>query len=193
MLLGRIAMTNLESIFKSRDIAKKGPYSQSYGFSSSHVWMWELDYKWSWAPKNWCFWTVVLEKTLESSVDCKKIQPVILKEISPEYSLEGLMWSLNSNSLATWCEEMTHWERPWCWERLKEGGKGDDRRWDGWITIIDWIMAWPNQQTWVWVSSGSWWLTGKPGVLPCSPWGHKWSDMTKQLNWAEEVDRKIFI
>ena len=66
LLLGRKAMTNLDSILKSRDIANKGPSSQSYGISSSHVWMWELDYKESWAPKNWCFWTVVLEKTLES-------------------------------------------------------------------------------------------------------------------------------
>ena len=77
-LLGRKAMTNLDSILKSRDITlpKKGPSSQSYGFSSSHAWMWELEYKESWAPKNLCFWTVVLEKTLESPLDCKKIQPV---------------------------------------------------------------------------------------------------------------------
>ena len=74
--------------------AKKGSSSQSYGFSSSHVWMWELDYKESWAQKNWCFWIVVLEKTLESSLDCKEIQPVILKESSPECSLEGLMLKL---------------------------------------------------------------------------------------------------
>ena len=67
---------------------------QSYGFSSSHVWMWELNYKESWAPKNWCFWTVVLEKTVESPLDYKKIQPSILKEIGPEYSLEGFMLKL---------------------------------------------------------------------------------------------------
>ena len=78
LLLGRKAMTNLDSILKSRDIyfANKGPSNQSYGFSSSHIWMWELDYKESWALKNWCFWTVVLEKTLESLLDCKEIQPV---------------------------------------------------------------------------------------------------------------------
>ena len=74
--------------------ANKDPSSQGYGFSSSHVWMWELDYKESWAPKNWCFWTVVLEKTLESPLDCKEIKQSILKEISPEYSLEGLMLKL---------------------------------------------------------------------------------------------------
>ena len=78
LLLGRKSMTNLDSILKARDIifANKGPFSQSYAFSSSHVWMWELDYRESWAPKNWCFWTIVLEKTLESLLDCKEIQPV---------------------------------------------------------------------------------------------------------------------
>ena len=93
LLLGRKAMTNLENILKSRHyLADKGPYSQSYGFSSGQVWMWELDHKESWVLKNWCFWTVVLEKTLESPLDCKEIKPV-LKEISPEYSLEGLIQS----------------------------------------------------------------------------------------------------
>ena len=77
LLLGRKVMTNLDSILKNRHyFANKGPSSQNYGFSSSHVWIWELDYKESWAPKNWCFWTVVLEKTLESPLDCKEIQPI---------------------------------------------------------------------------------------------------------------------
>ena len=77
LLLGRKVMTNLDSILKSRDIfANKSLSSQGYGFSSGHVWMWDLDYKESWMPKNWCFWTVVLEKTLESPLDSKEIQPV---------------------------------------------------------------------------------------------------------------------
>ena len=79
LLLGRKVMTNLDSIFKSRDITlptKVRLVSQGYGFSSGHVWMWELDCEESWAPKNWCFWTMVLEKTLESPLDCKEIQPV---------------------------------------------------------------------------------------------------------------------
>ena len=101
------------------------------GFSSSHVWMWELDYKESWALKNWCFWTVVLEKTLESPLDCKEIQPVHPKGISPECSLEGLMLNWNSNTLATWCKELTHLTRPWCWERLQARGEGDNREWYG--------------------------------------------------------------
>ena len=76
LLFARKVMTNLDSILESRDITDKGPPSQSYRFSSSHIWMWELDYKEIWAPKNWCFWTVVLEKTLESPLDSKEIQPV---------------------------------------------------------------------------------------------------------------------
>ena len=73
----------------------------------------------------------------------------ILKEINPEYSLEGLMLSWNCNTLATWCKELTHWKRPWCWERLKAGGEGDNREWDGWMTA-------QTQWTWVWASSRSW-------------------------------------
>ena len=85
-------MTNLDSILKSRHyFANKGLCSQNYGFSNSHVWMWELDYKERWALQNWCFWTMVLKKTLESPLGCKESNQSILKEISPEYSLEGLM------------------------------------------------------------------------------------------------------
>ena len=90
-------MTNLDSIFKSRDIyyfANKGLSSQGYGFSSGHVWIWDLDCEECWAPENWCFWTVVLEKTLESPLDSKEIQPVHPKEIDPGCSLEGLMLRL---------------------------------------------------------------------------------------------------
>ena len=85
-------MTNLDGILKQRHyFANKGLSSQGCGFSSSHVWMWELNYKESWVPKNWCFWTVELEKTLESPLNCKEIQPVHPNEISPECLLEGLM------------------------------------------------------------------------------------------------------
>ena len=104
--------------------------------------MWELDYKESWALKNWCFWSVVLEKTLESPWTARRSNQSILKEISLEYLLEGLMLKWNSNTLATWCEELTHLKRPWCWERLRAGGEGEDRGWDGW-------MAPPTQWTWV--------------------------------------------
>ena len=111
----------------------KGPSSQGYVFFSSHVWMWELDYKQSWALENWCFWTVVLEKTLKSTLDSKEIQPAHPKGIDPEYSLQDWCWNWHSNTLATWCEELTYLKRPWCWERLKVGGEGDDRGWDDWM------------------------------------------------------------
>ena len=146
----------------------KGPSSQGYGFSSSHVWMWELDYKESWGPKNWCFWTVVLEKTLESRLDYKEIQSVNPKVRNIHW--KDWCWSWNSNTLTTWCEELTHWKRPWCWERLKTGG-GDDRGWNGWMASL---TLW----TWIWVNSGSWWWTGKPGVLQSvglQGVGHDWA------------------
>ena len=96
LLLGRKAMTNLDSIIKKQrhDFANKGLSSQAYGFPSGHVWMWELDYKESWAPKNWCFWTVVLERLLRVSWTARRSNQSILKEISPEYPLEGLMLKL---------------------------------------------------------------------------------------------------
>ena len=93
----------------------------------------------------------------------------ILKEINPEYSLEGLMLKLNSNTLATWCKELTHWKRPWCWESLKAGERVD-RGWDGWMASL---TGW----TWVWASSWSWWWTGKPGMLQSmgsQRAGHDW-------------------
>ena len=115
LLLRRKAMTNLGNLLKSRDITlptKVGMYSQSYGFSSSHVWMWELDHKEGWAPKNWCFWTVVLEKTLESPLDCKEIKPVSLKENQSWMFIgrtdAGAEAPPYANTLATWCKELTH-------------------------------------------------------------------------------------
>ena len=108
LLLGRNVMTNLDSIFKSRHyFANKDPSSQAYSFSSSHVWMWELDCEESWAPKNRCFWTVVLEKTLESPLDCKEIQQSILKEISPGCSLVGLRLKLKLQIL--WPPDAKSW------------------------------------------------------------------------------------
>ena len=97
LLLGRKATTNLDNILKSKDITllTKNPYHQIYEFSSSHVWMWELDHKEGWAPKNRCFWIAVLEKTLGNPLDCVEINQSIQKEINPEYSLEGLMLKLN--------------------------------------------------------------------------------------------------
>ena len=152
--------------------ANKGLSSRGYDFSSSHVWMWELDYKEKWVPKNWWLWTVVLEKTLESPLDCKEIQPVHPKENQSWLFIgKDWCWSWNSNTLATWYEEPAHWKRPWCWEILKAGGEGDDRGWDDW-------MASPTQWTWIWVSSKNWWWTGRPGVLRfmgSQRVGHDWA------------------
>ena len=127
LLLGRKVMTNLDSILKSRHyFANKGSSSQGYGFSSSHVWMWKFDHKESWALKDWCFWIVVLEKTLESPLEYRDIQPVHPKG---DQSWTDWCWSWNSNTLANWCEELTHLKRPWCWKRLR-AGEGDNRGWD---------------------------------------------------------------
>ena len=155
--------------------AKKGPSSQSYDFSSHHVCMWELGYKDSRAPKNEHFWTVVLEKTLESPLDCKEIQPVHLKGISHEYSLEGLMLKLKLQYFGHLMWRADSFEKSW--ERLKSGGEGDDRGWDGWV-------AWPTQWTWVWVDSRSWWWTGKPGVLQSMGSKRVRDDWAAELNWA---------
>ena len=120
-------------------------------------WMWELDYKESWVLKNWCFWTVVLEKTLESPLDSKETHQSILKEISPEYSLEGLVLKLKLQYFGHLMRRTDSFETR-CWERLRAGGEGDDRGQDGW-------MASPTWWTWVWITSGSWWWTARPGML----------------------------
>ena len=151
------------------------PSSQSYGFSSGHAWMWELDHKESWAPRNWCFWTVMLEKTRESPLDCKEIQPVHPKGNQSwvyigRTDAEAETPILRPRDVKNWLigkdlEAGTDW-RP--------GGEGADRGWDGW-------MASPTQWTWVWVSSRSWWWTGKPGVLQSM--GSQ-RDATERLNWT---------
>ena len=130
--------------------ADKGPFSQSCSFSSSHVYMWELDYKEGWAPKNWYFWTVVLEKTLESPFDCKEIQPVYPKG-DQSWVFIGIT-DAKAETPILWPPHAKSWliGKDWCWEGLGAGGEGDDRGWDGW-------MASPTQWTWVWVDSGSWW------------------------------------
>ena len=89
--------------------------------------------------------------------------------------LKDWCWSWNSNTLATYCEELTYWKRPWCWERLKAGGEGDNREWDGW-------MAPPAQ--WTWVNSGSWWWTGRPGVLQSTGSQRVRYDWATELNWT---------
>ena len=139
--------------------------------------MWEFDYEEGWAPKNWCFWTVVLEKTLESPLDCKEVQPSILKEISPRCSLEGLMLKLKLQYFGHLMWRVDSLEKTWCWQGLGTGGEGDYRGWDGW-------MASPTQWTWVWVNSGSWWWTGRPGVLQFMGLQRVRHDWGTELNWT---------
>ena len=137
--------------------------------------MWELDYKESWAPKNWCFWTVVL-KTLESPLDCKEIQPVhpkgdqswVFVGRTDAEAETPILWPPHAKSwlIGKDPDAGRHWA----------GGEGDNRGWDGW-------MASPTQWTWVWVNSQSWWWTGR--LACCNSWGCKESETTEWLNWTE--------
>ena len=173
-LLGRIPITNLNNVLKSRDITllTKACIVKAVIFSSSYVRMWELDHKQGWTPNNWCFWIVncAEEDSWESlgQEGTDWLNQSILKEINLEYSLEELMLSWSSSTLATWLEEPTEWKRPWCWERLR-AGEGGDRGWDGWMASL-------TQRTWVWGNLGDCERQGR--LVCCIPWGRKKSDMT---------------
>ena len=154
------------------DVGNKSLCSQSYCFSSNHVWMWELNYKESWAPKIWCFWSVVLEKTLESPLDCKEIQPVHPKG-------DQFWIFIGKTDAKLKLQYFDHlMKRPWCWERLRVGEEGDDRGWDGWMASL-------TQWTWIWVDSGSWWWTGRPGVLQSMGSQRVEHGWVTELNWIE--------
>ena len=126
----------------------------------------------------WCW-----RRLLRVPWTTRRSSQCILKEISPEYSFEGLMLKLKLQYFARWCEELTHWKRPWCWERLTAGEEGDDRRWDGW-------MASPTQWTWVWVNSVNWWWMG--GLACCNPRCPKELDTTEWLNLTECVLTRMY-
>ena len=138
--------------------ANKTPSCQSYGFSSSQVWMWELDYKESWAQKNWCFWTVVLKKTVESPLDCKEIQPVLPKGGQSWIFTERI--DAETETPIIWPPDAKNWLTG------KDPDVGKDWRQEQKGTTEDEMVGWPH---WldgrVWVSSVSWWWTGRPGVL----------------------------
>jgi len=176
LLFGRKAMTNLDSVLKSRDITMltKAHLVKAMVFP---VVIYGCE---SWTIKkaeHWRIDNVVLEKTIESPLGCKES---ILKETSPECLLEGLMLKLKLQYLTTWCEELTHWKRLWWWERLRAGGEGDDRGWDGWMaSLTPWI--------WVWARSGSWWWTGKPGLLQSMGLQRVRHDWAPELNWTEQM------
>ena len=172
---------NLDSILKSRDITYKGPSSQSYAFSSSHVWMWELDYKESWMQKNWCFWTVVLEETFERPLDCKEIQPVHPKGNQSWLFIGGT--DVEAETPILWPPDAKNWL---IWKDPDVGKdwrqeEGDNRGWDGWMASL-------TQWTWVWVNSGSWWWAGRLGKLRSmvsQRVGHNWGT---ELNWTEIIN-----
>ena len=174
LLLGRKVMTNLNSILKSRDISLPTKVHLVkatvfpvviYGYES-----WTI-------KKAECrimdaFELLCWRRLLRVPWTARRSNQSILKEISPEYSLEGLMLKLKLQYFATWYEELTHW----CWERLKVEGEGEDRGWDGW-------MASPTQWTWVWVNSGSWWWTGRPDMLQSTGSKRVRHDWVTELNW----------
>ena len=171
-------MTNLDSIFKSRDITlpTKVHLDKAMVFP---VVMYGCE---SWTVKKaehrridafelWCW-----KRLLGVSWTARRCNQSILKEISPEYWWKDWCGRWNSNTLATWCKELPHLKRSWCWERLKVGREGDGRGWDGWMASL-------TQCTWVWVGSGSWWWPGKPGLLysmGSKKVGHDWDT---ELNW----------
>ena len=182
LLLGRKAITTLDSILKSSDnyLAYKGPSSQSYGFSSSHVWMWELDHKESWAPKNWCFWTVLLEQTLESPLDSKEIQPVNPKG-KQSWIFIGRT-DVEAEAPILWPSDVKNWfmgKDPDAGKIEVRRRRGRQRmRWlDGITDLMDMSLG----------KSRSWWWTGKSRVLQSmrsQRVGHEW---VTEMNWTEAV------
>ena len=177
LLLRRKVITNIDSVLKSRDITlpKKAILVKPmvfpvvmYGCENWTIKKTERQRIDAFEP--WCW-----RRLLRVLWIARRSNKSILTKFSPEYSLEVLMQGSNSNTLATWCEEFTHWKRPWCWERLKVGGEGDNKGWDGWMASPTW--------TWVWISSGSWWWTGKPGVLQSVGSQRARQDWATELNW----------
>ena len=174
-------MTNLDSILKSRDISlsNKDPYSQGYGFSRGHVWMWELDYKESWAPKNWCFSTVVLEKTLKSPLDCKEIQPVHPKG-DQSWVFIGRT-DVEAETLIFWSPDVKNWiiwkdpDAGKDWGQEEKGMAEDEMV--GWH---HWLKGHEFDQV---LGVGD----GKGSLVFCSPWGCKESATTERLNWSDQL------
>ena len=158
-------------------LAKKGLYSLSYGFSSSHVWMWDLEYKESWVLQNWCFWTEVLEKTLENPLDCKEIQQVHL------YGNQSWIFIRTADVKA---------ETPILWPsdaKNKPIGKdpdaGKDWMWEEKGMTEAEMVGWLNELEFEYAPGVG---DGQRGLACCSPWSHKELDMTKRLNWTEDQE-----
>ena len=165
-------MTNLDNILESRDIT----LPTKVHLVKALVWMWELNYKESWVPKNDAFELWCWRKLLRVPWTARNPTSQSSRKSVLNIHWKDWCWSWSSNTLATGCKELTPWKRPWCWERLKAGGEGDHRGWDGW-------MASPTRWTWVWASFRSWRWAGRPGVLQSmgsQRVGHNW---VTDLNW----------
>ena len=180
LLLGRKIVANLDSILKIRDITLPTNVHLVKAMVFPVV-MYRCE---SWMVKKaecqrlgafelWCW-----RRLLRVPWTARRSNQSILKELILGAHWRDWCWSWNSNTLATWYEEWTHLKRPWCWERLKMKREGDDRGWNGW-------MASPTQWTWVWVNSGSWWWTGRPGVLQSMGSQIVKHDWSTELNWTE--------
>jgi len=171
-------MTNLDSILKSRHyFAKKGLSSQNYGFPSSCVWIWELDHKESWMLKNWCFWTVVLEKTLKSPLDCQEMKPVNPKG-NQCWIFIGRT-DAEAKAPILWPPDVKNWL---IW---KDPDAGKDWRQEEKGMTEDEMVGWHYRLwgTWVWASSRNWWWTGKPGLL------QSMGSQIVEYYWAIEPNR----
>ena len=181
LLLGRKVMTNLESIFKTRDVTLSAKVClakamvfpivmyrcESWTIKKAECW--RID-----AFELWCW-----EKTLlRVPWTARRSKQSILKETCPGCSLEGLILKLKLQFFGHWCKKLIRWNRPWCWEGLEAGGEGDHRGWDGW-------MASPTRCTWVRVNSRYWWWKGRPGVLPFMGSQRVRHDWGTKLNWTE--------
>ena len=181
LLLGRKVMTTQDSILKSWDMTL--PTSQSYDFSSSHVWMWELDHKDSWAPKNWCFWTMVLEKTLESPLVCKEIQPVHPKG-NQSWIFIGRT-DVVAETPVLWPPHVKSWLIG------KDSDAGRDWGQEEKGTIEDEMVGWHHQLNGHEFEQALGVGDGQGSLACCSPWGWKGSDITEWLNWTGPCCSKI--